>query len=346
MGSIVSGLEEAVIAIDKSGQVIYANPAAATLFGADPMREEIWADVLLRNRWLTAGLQTTLREGRSHVLHQVRLDLFLTSRTVGLRVSPHFNDKGELRGAICLLFDQTSLEALSENVRQLDKLQEFGVLAAGLAHEVKNPLGGIMGAAQLLRTEGLSKDALDCVELIERDVRRINRLIEELLNFGNHKKLVREETNLHQLIDQVLQGLRLDPVAAGHQFIRDFDPSLPPIPMHTDGIHQVLLNLVKNALEASDPGAPVVIKTRVDLATRRVAKRAVLIEVQNEGPKISDEVKAQLYTPFFTTKPVGTGLGLPVSLRIVRAHGGALDVLSEEGKTRFCLALPMEQPTA
>lgn len=340
--AVLSGLEEAIVAVDAAGSVTYANPAAATLFGADPRKPEVWSDVLLRNAWLTGGLQTAIKESRSHVRHQVRLDTGFASRTVGLRVSPLFDDDGELRGAICLLYDAGSLEVLSENVRRVEKLEELGTLAAGLAHEIKNPLGGIMGAAQLLRGEGLAPEALECVDVIERDVRRINRLIEDLLDFGNRQELVRGPVNLHELIDQVLKGITLDKVAAGHAIIRDFDPSLPDIVVNRDGMHQVLLNLFKNAFEASNPGAPVVVRTRIDLASRRVAKRAVLIEIQNEGRELPAHVIANFFTPFFTTKPTGTGMGLLVSLRIVREHGGTLDAVSERGKTVFSLALPIQ----
>lgn len=341
--AILDGLEEAVIAVDADAQLTYANAAAATLFGADPRKDtDVWAHVKRRNPWLGESIAGALAAARSHTRHQVRLELLDGFRTIGLRVTPLFNEEGGLRGAACLLFDESSLETLSENVRRFDRIQEVTILASGLAHEVKNPLGGILGAAQLLRAEPLSAEARDCVDLIERDVRRINRLIEGLLDFGKPKPAAREAVNLHLLLDEVLLGLEHDPVAAGHPIVRDYDPSLPDLVIDPDGIHQVALNLVKNAFEAALPGTPVVVRTRVDLAGRRVAKRAVLIEVQNDGEPIPEDVRRRLFTPFFTTKGRGSGLGLLVSLRIAREHGGAIEVTSERGKTTFTVALPME----
>lgn len=339
---LLEALEEAVVAVDAAGRVTYANPAAATLFGANPLRDEgVFNRVLRSNVWLKEAIRIALTESRSHARHQVRLELLEHHRTVGLRATPLFNAEGELRGAVCLLFDETSLEALTENVRRADKLEEIATLASGLAHEIKNPLGGILGAAQLLRAEALAPEALECVDVIERDVRRINRLIEGLLDFGKPKVLARTPVNLHRLIDDVLEGLSRDALAAGHGFVRDYDPSLPELAVNADAIHQVVLNLVKNALEAGTPGSPVVVRTRVDLAGRRVAKRAILIEIQNEGKPIPDDVKARLFTPFFTTKTNGSGLGLLVSLRIIREHGGAIDVSSDRYRTTFTVALPM-----
>lgn len=339
---LLDALEEAVVAIDAAGDVTYANPAAATLFGADPARDPVvWPAVLRGNLWLAQATRIALAESRSLARHQARLELLETHRTVGLRVTPLFNAEGELRGALLLLFDETSLEALAETERRVDKLEEIATLAAGLAHEIKNPLGGILGAAQLLRGENLAPEALECLDVIEHDVRRINRLIEGLLDFGKPRQLARATVNLHQIIDAVLAGLAKDPLAADHTLVRDYDPSLPEIEANADAVHQVVLNLAKNALEAAAPRTPVVIRTRVDLAARRVSRRAVRIEVQNEGAPIADDVKARLFTPFFTTKTHGSGLGLPVSLRIIREHGGSIDVASDRGRTTFTVVLPM-----
>lgn len=339
---LLDALEEAVVAIDAAGEVTYANPAAATLFGADPLRTpEVLPAVLRGNPWLAQAIRVALAESRSLARHQARLELLESHRTVGLRVTPLFNAEGELRGALLLLFDETSLEALTETERRVDKLDELATLAAGLAHEIKNPLGGILGAAQLLRSEKLGTEGRECLDVIEHDVRRINRLIEGLLDFGKPRELARAAVNLHQVIDAVLAGLAKDPLAAGHAFVRDYDPSLPEVEVNADGVHQVVLNLAKNALEAAAPGTAVVIRTRVDLAARRVSRRAVRLEVQNEGAPISDDVKARLFTPFFTTKATGSGLGLPVSLRIIREHGGSIDVVCDRGRTTFTVTLPM-----
>jgi two-component system nitrogen regulation sensor histidine kinase GlnL len=340
---ILSGLEEAVFAVDAEARVVFANPAVFKMFGVDPLRDgEEWATLLRRNPWLAEGIELACRQSRSYVRHQVDLLGYGVTLKVSARITPLFEGDGELRGAVCLFVDETSLQTLAENIRQGDRLRELGIVAAGLAHEIKNPLGGILGAAQLLRSEAVTQDAKECVELIENDVRRINRLLEGLLDFGNAKRPERVPVNLHQLIDKVIVGLEHDPVAKGHAMVRDYDPSLPEVNVAPDAIHQVLLNLVKNALEAAAPGTPVVVRTRVDIAARRISKRAVLIEVQNEGPSIQMDAKEKLFTPFYTTKPTGTGLGLLITLRIVKEHGGALDVVSERGRTTFSVALPME----
>jgi two-component system nitrogen regulation sensor histidine kinase GlnL len=336
-------MEQAVVTVNADGRAIHANSSAAILLGTDPVADPAgWNEVLRENPWLEDGLYLALDDARNHVRHQVSLRRRGATRTVGVHITTLYGTDGSRRAAVCVLSDESALETFSENARRLDRLKEMGTLAAGLAHEIKNPLGGILGAAQLLAGEHLPGAAAEYVELIERDVRRINRLIEGLLDFGNARPLKLEPVNLHRVIDDVLAGLQLDPASKGKFLVRDYDPSLPDLLVSRDAIHQVVLNLAKNALEASTPGAPVTVRTRVELAGRRRPKRSVLIDVVNEGTTLSTEARERLFTPFYSTKKSGTGLGLLMSLHLMRESGGNLDVESKNGRTVFTASLPME----
>ncbi len=345
---IVANMQDAVVAVGREGELAYANPSAGTLIrGQQEFDTEAWRDTLQRNAWLNDTLFGAMEKARSHVLHEVELARPRGGALpVRVRIVPLFSDDGALRGAVAVFSDERHLAVMSEGLRRDDRLRQLGVLAAGLAHEIKNPLGGILGAAQLLRGEAMTQDGAECVDVIERDVRRINRLIEELLHFGNPRSLRRVPLNPHRVVDQVLQVLRHDPVTSGHPVIRDYDPSLPDVPLDADAFQQAVMNLVRNAMEASPAGEPVVIRTRVDVLGRRFPGKAVLIDVQNGGPGIAPEVREKLFTPFFTTKTQGTGLGLAITLRLCREHGGTLEMTSEPGRTVFTMVLPMEATQA
>lgn len=340
---ILAALEDAVIAVDPAGHVVYANPAAASLMrvGTGVEGEATWQEVLRQNPWLTNAMGAAMSAPRSLVRHQMTLWLRSDRRTVSARIVPLFDGDGATKGAVISLSDASSFAALSEAVRREDRLVELGTLAAGLAHEIKNPLGGILGAAQLLRVERISKEAGECVDVIERDVRRINRLLEELLHFGNPRRLALAPLNLHRVIDEVLASLHHDPTAQGKSLLRDFDPSLPEVRADRDAMHQVLLNLLKNAFEASPAGEPVIVRTRADFSGRRVAGLAAVVEIQNAG-EIAASVREHLFTPFVTTKATGSGLGLPISLRLMREQGGSLDVWSDRGCTISVVAIPLK----
>lgn len=342
---IMSGLGDGVVALGRDGRVGYANSAAATILGVDVTTGEssVWEEILANNNWLAVLVDEVAQDARSRLLHEVSLVRRHDTMPVRIRVAPLFTADGELRGVIVVLSDESSLVHMSERQQHEDRLQQLGVLAAGLAHEVKNPLAGILGAAQLIRGDDLSAESAEYVDLIERDVRRINRLIDGLLNFDKPESLSFSPGNPHLILDHVLQSIRLDPLAEGHDLIRDYDPSLPDVPLDADAVHQMVLNLVKNALQASPPGAPVRLRTRADIGGRRSTGRTLLIEVENVGA-MPEDIRRKLFTPFFTTRPGGSGLGLSITLSLCRAHWGNLEVVVTGERTIFSIALPMERP--
>ncbi len=347
---ILEGLEETVLAFDPAGGLVFANPAAAGLLGGDAeVFHETWRELVAANPWLSEALARAMTQAGKQVYYMVPLARGAGNGEnvlVTVVVTPLFSAEGAVSGTVVQIRDESSLAHMSEAMRREDRLRQLGILAAGLAHEIKNPLGGILGAAQLLRSEALADDARECLAVIDRDVRRINRLLEELLDFGNPRALNMAPVNIHRLLDAVLETLLRDPAFSGREVHRDYDPSLPDVVADSDALQQVAVNLIKNAFEASPPAEPVVVRTRIEIGGRRIAARRVVnVEIQNGGPGLSAEAKEKLFTPFFTTKTSGTGLGLAISLRLLREHGGVLEVDSGEGKTVFTMVLPLEGPS-
>ncbi len=271
--------------------------------------------------------------------------------TVWVTATPLLDKAGSPEGVLLVVRDFGKLHSFQEQMRRADRLSSLGVLAAGLAHEIRNPLGGIKGAAQLLAQENPS--AREYVDIVVREAERIDDLMGQLLALARPTTLSLTHINIHQLLDDVLT-LQRETVGGGEvRFEQLYDPSIPPLEADPDQLTQVLLNLVKNAMEVSPSGGSIKITTRMatELAIPASAPggRAipfVCIEVADTGPGIAPDVKERIFTPFFTTKTDGSGLGLSVANGIVEQHGGRLELTNgpEGGAVARCY-LPIEQPT-
>lgn len=232
-------------------------------------------------------------------------------------------------------------QELQQNVEELRKaeiLSAVGQLSAGLAHEIRNPLASIRGAAGILKRGNASGEGMrDCLEIIEIESQRLNRLLTSFLEFARPKPPRLQPTDFSALIDSVLA---LSEHANGNHGIavhKRIDGTLPEIPGDSEQLKQVLLNLVINAIQASPNDGIVEVSAGAQ-------DHRVVVEVRDEGAGILDVDRAHVFEPFFTTKEQGTGLGLAVSSRIVEQHGGRLTAEPNAGKgMTFRLELPLER---
>ena len=242
------------------------------------------------------------------------------------------------------------LKDLEETSRQSEKMSTFGVLALGMAHEIKNPLGSIRGSAQLLRDELEDPGRREYLEVVVKEADRINRMVDHMLDFARPQTLKLTPTNVHKILEDILVLEKKSMATKQVEFVQDYDPSLPLIEADEDKLKQVFFNLVKNAVEASPTGGNIRLVTRINSdysvpsGRARNARMSVLIEIIDSGPGISKEDQKKLFTPFYTTKVKGSGLGLPISLKIIEDHEGKIKILS--GKTQGATAqvfLPIQQ---
>jgi PAS domain S-box-containing protein len=236
--------------------------------------------------------------------------------------------------------DTTDENQLAARLRQNEKLAAVGTLAAGLAHEIRNPLNGArlhltFLARGLKRAGVVDADALDAVRVVGDEIRRLDELVSEFLDFARPKPLDKRIQSLRALCDRVIQ-LVTPAAEAGHTKVA-LDFPVTDLEIEVDGakVEQVLLNLLNNAVEATGPvgGGAVVMRVR------RQPRRA-LIEVEDDGPGLPSP-DAPIFDAFFSTKPNGTGLGLAIAHRIVTDHGGTIDVTSRPGSTVFRIGLPL-----
>lgn len=230
---------------------------------------------------------------------------------------------------------------LQDQLRHADRLATIGQLAAGVAHEFNEPLGNILGFAQLiLRNENLSDDIKNDIDKIVTASMHAREVVRKLMLFARQMPAEKTKVNLNKVIDGGLYFLDARCTKAGIEMVRSLSPDLPEILADQSQIHQILVNLVVNAIQAMPDGGTITISTEC-------LDKNICLSVTDTGVGMSEEIQEQLFVPFFTTKDVdeGTGLGLPVVHGIVTSHGGSIKVSSKVGKgSSFEIQLPIAGP--
>lgn len=294
--------------------------------------------------------RAVLASGGTQVEGEVRVPRrFSEPWLVDVAASPLFERGAQASGVVMALRDRTIATSLQEWVSERERLDAFGEIAAGIAHEVRNPLGGIRGAAEILCARAGDERARDAAALIVREVDRIATLVDDLMIFHQGGALNLAPLNIHRVLDDVLDLLSLDPLGSGVKLVREFDPSIPEILGDADRLVQVFLNLGRNALQALDGDGRLLIETRTTLDHRLGSASGprlpgVVVSVEDDGPGIPPELRAKVTTPFFTTRRGGTGLGLAVAGHWVARHGGTLRIGDAPGGgTRVRVSLPLRR---
>jgi PAS domain S-box-containing protein len=295
---------------------------------------------LLSKRHRGRRLKSTLDIGSKQVYEVEVLGKSGETRSVMVSVAPLQNPSGQILGVLGIARDVTETKKLEQQIRNSEKLASVGKLAAGVAHEVNNPLGGILNCVYNLR-KGLLSPARQEEYLLsmEDGLRRVQKIVRQLLEFSQQHEPELRPTNLNAVIDRVL-------VLTNHAFTanqirldRQLSADLPILMVDPHMMEQVLMNLILNAVQAIKGRGVITIRTRVQ-------DEMCAVEVEDTGCGIPQSVMARIFDPFFTTKGQGegTGLGLSVSLGIVEKHGGQILVASEVGKgSLFTVCLPLSK---
>ena len=341
--SVLAGLPDAVIAVDGALHVVFWNAAAEELTGRSARRAQgrVLKEILPTGSSLVRRLTETLATGEHRSEADGVLDT-VDSRTVPVSIvtAPLFARDGTVEAAVGVVRDVSRIRQLEDEVRRGETLAAAGRMAVGVAHEIRNPLGAIRGAVQLLARElGDDPRWREYTDVLTKEVDRVNRIIESLLDLGRPVQLRRAPLNLHQLFERVALLHEEASRARGISFVRRYDPSLPPILGDEDRLLQLFHNLVANAMDAMKQGGRLTLATRVsmnalygkmDVGTGQ--RSMVEAQVADEGTGIPADVRAKIFDPFFTTKERGLGLGLALCHRIVEEHQGAIQVESAEGR--------------
>jgi two-component system nitrogen regulation sensor histidine kinase GlnL len=357
VGRDLTGVLDAVIAgilvLDGEGRIELVNSAACRILetSAETALGRPVEDLFGSEHSVPKMVRTVVSTGGSASENELRIPRrFDDDLVVDVAVSPLFDREGPPSGAVLALRDRTIQKTLAKLVEDRESITAFGSIAAGIAHEVKNPLGGIRGAAEILASRTEESQTKEIAAIIVREVERIAALVDDLMVFTPGVAVRFEPVNIHRILDEVLELLSLDPISEAIEIERWYDPSIPELMADGDRLAQVFLNLARNALQAmAAAGGTLVVRTRMPLDHRLAGMGGeqiptLAVEISDTGPGIPADVLHKLATPFFTTHPDGTGLGLAVSRTWVARHGGTMRIESTEGKgTTVKVDLPLRR---
>lgn len=332
---LLGSLQDGLVVVDRELRVTSLNPAAEELLGisATTAHGKPLASALGDSSALIALVDRAMETGRAHAEHEASVVTSLGRASVSAIASPLADQSGEARGGVLLLRDVTRIRELEEQVRRAERLTALGTLVTGIAHEIRNPLMGVRGAAQLIQAESTFPPALkEYTDIIIREVDRLNSLVEGMLAFALPSPPRVVECNVNQILEEILALEEPVLMRRGITVGRIYDPQVPLIAADPDQIRQVFLNLIRNGAEAMERGGVLTLETEYERRSPRCFGLSVaVVRVIDQGPGLSPEARQHLFDPFFTTKPKGTGLGLALCHRIVGDHRGSIELHDADG---------------
>ena len=353
--SLLNALPHPVVLTGTANSIEFANSAAEDFFCASQrqLTRSALDQFVPFGSPLLSLIELVQRNGTA--VNEYGVDLGTPRTSTQQLVDIYVSPMPERPGSTLVVLQQRSMAQMIE--RQLSHrgaARSVSGLASVLAHEIKNPLSGIRGAAQLLESSVDEQDR-QLTRLICEETERICTLVDRMQVFGDERSLVLEPQNIHSILDHV-KTLAKSGFAGHIRFIEQYDPSLPPVPGSRDLLIQVFLNLVKNAAEAIGRdrtdgiiALSTAFRPGVRLSVPGSQQRTNLpleISVEDNGPGVSRELLPHLFDPFVTTKPSGTGLGLALVAKIVGDHGGVIECESRERRTVFRVLMPLTTLTA
>jgi two-component system nitrogen regulation sensor histidine kinase GlnL len=347
--ALLNALPHPVIVVSSDGRIADANVAAEQFFEASMamLRRHALRDLVPFGSPLLPLIEQVRQRGAA--VNEYKVDLS-TPRNPGERLVdlyaaplPEYPDH-----VVVMLQERTIAEKMDRQLIHRGAARSVIALAAMLAHEIKNPLSGIRGAAQLLE-QSAGDDDRSLTRLICEETDRIVKLVDRMEVFADERPVEREPINIHVVLDHV-KRLAQSGFARNVKFVEDYDPSLPPVYANRDQLVQVFLNLVKNAAEATGETTDgeiqltTAFRPGVRLAVAGSKARVSLpLEfcVRDNGPGIPEDLMPHLFDPFVTTKPTGSGLGLALVSKIVGDHGGIVECESQARRTVFRVLMPV-----
>jgi two-component system, NtrC family, nitrogen regulation sensor histidine kinase GlnL len=349
--ALLAALPDPVIAIDRVGIVRFANPAAEQFFGisAAALCGSPLAEAVVAHSPVFTLVEAVWRSGGSIAEYDVVLE--------GPRVPPRsVTIQGALAGEgsdllVLSLHARSMADKMDRQLTHRNAARSVTAMAAMLAHEVKNPLSGIRGAAQLLEQDS-GEAGRELTQLICDETDRIVALVDRMEAFSEHAPIIRSAVNIHEVLDRV-RKIAQSGFARHVRLAEEYDPSLPLVHGDRDLLLQAFLNLVKNAAEAAPAAGGEIMLTTAYRHGLRLAVPGgegrrhlpLMVSVADNGGGIPDDIKPHLFDPFVTTKRNGTGLGLALVAKVIGDHGGVIEFDSQPRRTVFRVFLPVVTPS-
>jgi two-component system nitrogen regulation sensor histidine kinase GlnL len=356
--NLIESLEAGVICVDTELRITVFNQSAerqTELSRVQTIGNQL-KDIFKLNQWLINILDSTLHTGKLFNEHSGEFKRRLgTTLPVSVGTNILTNKSGEVIGVAALIKDLSGIKSLEAEALRKDRLAYIGTFAANLAHEVRNPLGGIKGSAQLMsrRLKEDDRELRKFTDIITKESDRLNLIVNEMLDFAAPKILKKRALNIHKILDHVIEltvpDIEKDAKGSKIKIIRKYDPSLPPVAGDSNQLTQVFLNLIKNARESITEDGVISVATNMvtdfRLTTEEKGKTKLLaITIEDTGSGIREKDIEKVFTPFFTTKSKGSGLGMAISYKIIKEHDGFLHIESTSEKGTIMLVhLPLSE---
>ncbi len=352
---LLAALPHPILVIGDENRVTYANAAAEVFLSTSlaMLKRDTFESIVAFGCPLITLIEQVRRSGQT--VNEYAIEMVTQKFASPKLIDVHAGPLPEHPGSVILMLQQRTMAQMIE--RQLTHraaARTVSGMAAVLAHEIKNPLSGIRGAAQLLEP-GLSDEDRALSQLICSETERIRKLVDRMEVFGDERPLATEPVNIHDVLDHV-RRLSESGFARAIRFVEDYDPSLPALPANRDKLVQAFLNLVKNAAEAigdnaNDQGRIVIttafkpgVRLTIPGSDARISL-PLMISIEDNGQGVPEHLKPHLFDPFVTTKRNGTGLGLALVAKIIGDHGGVIECDSEPKRTVFRVLLPLTSKT-
>jgi two-component system, NtrC family, nitrogen regulation sensor histidine kinase GlnL len=343
---LLDALSTGIIVLDAQLCAIYANVAAQDLlaFSLNQARGRPFSDFLLDGNGLSLILRRALDAGEGIADRDLTVrpaGAPRESRTLDVTITPL---EGQITGTHLLLelADTTQRQRISRENDLLARLDGSRLMIRQLAHEIKNPLGGLRGAAQLLERELEGAALKEYTQVVIREADRLTALVDSMA--GPTRVPRKSLINVHEICEHVYHLLRAE-AGSAIEIERDYDPSLPNAMLDRNQIIQALLNVARNAMQALGVrGGRIVLRTRalsnVSIGSARY-RLVASVQVEDDGPGVPEELRSSIFYPLVTGRANGTGLGLAVAQELVSHNGGLIEFESESGRTVFTLLLPL-----
>ncbi|MFH0931705.1 MAG: ATP-binding protein [Candidatus Zixiibacteriota bacterium] len=339
-GNVLEGMNNAVVAVDKDKSIIVFNPVAEELFSLK--RNEVInknysqifpEDEPLINQVLSSGKSIWDMERRLQMRSKENKDL-----VVGTSIL--LDEKGKIQGAVAVIHDMTELKKYEEEAKRAERLSTLGNLAAGVAHEIRNPLNAISIAAQRLKSEFVpikdKEEYLNFTQTILNEIKRLDQTINQFLSLAKVQKLDLVSTDMNSFLSEVISLMEIEAKEKGILIEKEIE-NIPEIRIDREEMKKATVNVILNGIQAMPAGGKMKISGKLDRSGKEI-----IIKIKDSGPGIPEENLSKIFQPYFTTKDKGTGLGLAIAYRIIADHKGKIEVESKVGKgTTFIIKLPV-----
>ncbi len=349
---LLTTMNDGLLTLDMTGKISTMNPAAGRLLdisGDRPVKGQQASNTLINYPTLNGYLEQVLEHPGDRTPQEIQLSGQNNDRSILISSSILRDRKDRPQEVILNLHDITTLKKLEASMRQAERLAALGTLAAGMAHEIRNPLSSIKTFVQLLPRKIEKRDFLEKFQrTVPRELNRINALVEDLLDLARVPKYVYQRTHLKALLEQALDATDAQLQAGNIQCCCAIADDMPPVRADADQLVRAFHNLIRNAIQAMPQGGKLDIKasfhrgnpSQAELRTAGADRVTAVFE--DTGPGISAAEIKNIFNPFFTTKDKGTGLGLAITHKVITEHGGQIDVESTLGEgSRFVIHLPV-----